>query len=391
MAKLTRARAEERAAALQAEYAAWQARAEVEGQDALSLRRLIGRARALLRQARRLEGTSGRAVAARVSQQIATFRAAWDALIDVPNGVERAEIDDLTDALLGGEAAAAQRLAARLAGDAPGGHAAAVEVLGLRASFLLGRYARHFAGKPRATRDPYLLADMQRYLSRLVERLAERVPLALDPLLMERIEVLTDQLALWAEESDAIGPARRALPPAGQARALAALSDGLASEWDVQVESYPATTVRARLVKRLVAGMAMVRIELAALTATSLLDDPDAIDALARVEARLAAWRNARVLQRRARRGVTLEARARTLQAEVAESILQWAREISAGADGPAQVVRMGELCDRLQELERQLDKAVRDGAGDASVRLLGYVRARLVDWETAWERATSP
>lgn len=386
MAKLTRARAEERAAALQAEYDAWHARAAEEGHDALALRRLIGRTRALLRQARRLGDTSGKVVTARLVQQLDTYRDAWTALMDAPGAIEAAEIDSLTDALLRGEAAAAERLAAGLVEGADAAEAAEVEALGLRASFLLGRYARHFAGRARVTRDALLLEDMQRYLTGIVERLVLRLTLHLEEPLMERIEVLTDQLSLWAEEAEGIGPMRLALPPRERMRALAELGDGLAREWEAQVDGYPAMTVRARLVKRLITAMEYVRVEQAALNATELLDEPDADAALLRTVERLAGWRERREQLRAGRRGATLEGRARALQAEVAECILQWAREVTGAAHSPERLVRMGELCDRLQELERQLDKATREGAGDASVRLLAYARARLIEWETAWE-----
>ncbi|TNF23642.1 MAG: hypothetical protein EP329_26935 [Deltaproteobacteria bacterium] len=388
MAKLTRARAEERADALQAEFDAWQEHAEDLGPDALALRRLIGRARALLRRVHRLDDPAGRALTERLNDQLGAFRGAWSALERSGNGANAAELDSLTQALLRGEPEAGDALAERLVVSEAETTSADIETLGLRASFLFARYARHFAGKPRASRDALMLGDMERYLSSMVERLVLELTLHLQDALMKRIELLTEQLAIWALEQEQIGPAREALPPRERLHALAELTDGLAAEWRVQVAQVPGSTVRPRLVKRLLKALELVRIDVDALAATELPDDLEARELLARVVELQDAWLTRKDELAAQRRRSSPMVRARALQAEVAECILQWAREITGGAHGPDRVTRMGELCDRLQELERQLAKAVHDGANDTTERLLGYARARLVEWELAWEQA---
>jgi len=393
MAKLTRARAEARAAALEAEFTAWRARAEEdEDQDPLALRRLIGRTRGLLRRTRRFADAGGRALSDRIRAQLAAYREAWSDFAGDSGDLELAEIDDLTDALLRGESDAVERLVSGVAGEGgtPDAHAAEVEALGLRASFLLGRYARHFAGRPRASRDAHLLSDLERYLTKMVERLVIELTLHMDDALMERIEVLTDQLAIWAEEQEVIAPTREALPPREQLHALAELCRGLAAEWRVQGGDYPVATVRPKLVKRLVTALDLARIEVESLAATELIDDPEARALVTEVNARLERWREHRARLAEARKRVTPTLRARGLQAEVAECILQWAREVTGGAHDPERIVRMGELCDRLQELERQLERVVRDGANEATARLLAYARARLMEWELAWDKASA-
>lgn len=389
MPKLTRARAEERADALQAQFDAWQARAEEAESDALALRRVIGRTRALLRRVRRLDDPAGRALADRLGEQLAAYRAAWASLERGGDRVDMAEIDDLAEAAMRGETGAADELIEKLVAAESESTSAEIEALGLRASFLFGRYARHFAGKPRASRDALLLGDMERYLSRMVERLVLELTLHMNDALMGRIELLTEQLGLWSEEQDQIGPAREALPPREQLHALGDLTRELAAEWRVQVGDLPATTVRPRLVKRLLEALELVRVDVDALGATELIDDPEAQDLLAEVTGHQERWLARRAKLSEARRRAVPAVGARALQAEVAECILQWAREVTAGAHDPERVVRMGELCDRLQELERQLDQAVRAGADASSERLLVYARARLVEWELAWEQAS--
>lgn len=380
MSKLTQARADARAASLEAEFQAW-CGADPARRDPGAIERLYARTRGLLRQVRQLGTDRASTLAGELEARLARMRDLSPALTPPkrgPRGPRSGPLVPLPPGL-GGSLEAITELAAD--------HKAEAETLGLRASFLLGRYARHFSGQPRARCDHYLLTDMRGQLGRIMQRMTELVLIHLDVSLTERVELLVDQLGLWSHEIDAIPNARRALRSSARAEELLVLAERHRVEWRVQVGDHPAATVRGGLVKRLLLSHEAVRVELAALAYVSGVDEARVNEAVAAIGDELTRWRATRAALKAARAKLAPEARARGVHAGVTELMLRWAHE------GPgATAALIGELCDRLGELERQLTGIVADDArDDTSARLLAYVRTRLSEWETAWEAASRP
>lgn len=378
MSKLTQARADARAASLDAEFKAW-CEASPEARDPGAIERIFARTRGLLRQVRALGTERSGVLAGELETRMAQMRDLSTAL--APERRRKARRDHGEFVPLGGPGGSPEALA-ELEAD----HKAEAGILGLRASFLLGRYARHFSGQPRPRCDAYLLTDMRGQLGRIMERMTELVLIHLDETLTERVDVLVDQLGLWSHEIDAIPESRRELSSPRRAEALLALAERHRAEWRVQVGDNAAATIRGGLVKRLMIAHEAVRVELAALAYAARVDEARISAAAAAIGEELLAWRATRAELKAARAKTTPRSRARGVQAAVAELMLRWPQ---LSARGALTAETISELCDRLGELERQLTTLVaKDPTDETSARLLVNARARLGEWETAWERA---
>lgn len=378
MSKLTQAGAEARAASLDAEFKAW-CDAAPETREPGAIERIFARSRGLLRQVRALKTERSGVLAGEIETRIARMRELSSALAPERQRKAKRDRGDLLPLPgLGGSPEALAELEAD--------HKAEAQILGVRASFLLGRYARHFSGRSRPRCDAYLLTDMRGQLGRIMERMTELVLIHLDQSLTARVDVLVDQLGLWSHEIDAIPEARRELDSPRRAEALLALAERHRAEWRVQVGDNPPATVRSGLVKRLMTSHEAVRVELAALAYAARVDEARITAAATAIGEDLRAWRATRAELKAARASMTARTRARGVQAEVAEQMLRWAQ---LNAQGGLSADAISELCDRLGELERQLTTLVAKAPDDdTSARLLLYARTRLGEWETAWERA---
>ena len=154
------------------------------------------------------------------------------------------------------------------------GEAGAIEAseLGTRANIVFHRYARHFAGQSRATRDASLLRDMLTELDGIQAEMADlfaRHPL---PGLKSDIEVVGGRQTQFRDELKAVGQARTDASLEAQASALADEANGLFSQYRVHFAGLPRVSRRPELLVRLMGALEEVRDRMAALDSQGLRD-----------------------------------------------------------------------------------------------------------------------
>jgi len=369
---------------LEALLGAWVEELESEGYaDPAILGRLTAKGRGVLRRAQRLEGARGRRIEASARELLGRVRAQSEAhgsgFLDEGFALEL--LDGLTAHGPSGE------LVDALATGGDGAATSPIEIHGLRASFLLAQYGRHFAGQP-------LQACDDRHLAALVKRLAGIMEATTDALegapgavleVTRRLSVMTGIVVAWSEELERIRAAREPLTGRERAMAFGGVARRALRRWAALVAEVPEATVRPRLAKDLVRSLVDVRGELARAAEGELADDPDIGDDLAGLDRDIAAFRERAARIRAAREETEYDTLARLLEGEVAESVLAWAREVDGVAASERDRARMGQLCDRLFELELQIDRLVRRAHTDQRERLLAFARAQLALWERAY------
>ncbi len=157
---------------------------------------------------------------------------------------------------------------ARAAG--PGPYEAAV--LGTRANFLIARYHRHFAGHERQTRDLGLLGelideaeDLQLGMARLVTR-GDQEGLRKD------LEIVSENLAIYRNEREAVGEAQEAGTPQERAGRLAVLANQQFAIYQARFAGRSRLTRRQGLLERMIAELVRVSDAMERLRAAGLTD-----------------------------------------------------------------------------------------------------------------------
>lgn len=234
---------------------------------------------------------------------------------------------------------------------AGGPDAAAAGHLGARANALMGRYGRHFAGHDRRTRDLALLdelieglEDIQRHLARLLSRGA-----AAD--VRGDLEVVTENLAVYVAEREAIVEARAVGNAEQQASLLASLANRQFELYKLHFAGHSRLTRRVGLLDRICAELEGVRAGMSALP----LETEAHRRNLAIVEERLTVYRKESMAVEDTQRAATVFARLEALGRD-ADALLDEYNEHFAGQDRVTRdPAHLSLLCDRVGELELQL------------------------------------
>ncbi|MEZ4268933.1 MAG: hypothetical protein R3F39_21460 [Myxococcota bacterium] len=163
-------------------------------------------------------------------------------------------------------------------------------VLGTRANFLIARYHRHFAGHERRTRDLGLLnelieeaEDLQRGMARLVAR-GNLEGLRKD------LEIVSENLAIYRNEREAVEEAQQAGAAPERAGLLAGLANQQFAIYQARFAGRSRLTRRQGLLERMIAELVRISREMQQLRAAGLTDAGHGrnIDIVAE---RLAGWR----------------------------------------------------------------------------------------------------
>jgi hypothetical protein len=266
---------------------------------------------------------------------------------------------------------------ARAAG--PGPYEAAV--LGTRANFLIARYHRHFAGFERRSRDLGLLIELideaegiQRAMARLVAR-AQVEGLRKD------LEIVSENLAIYRNELEAVTQAQAAGTPPERAGLLAGLANQQFAIYQARFAGRSRLTRRLGLLERMVAELGRVGEQMQKLRAGGLGDAGHArnIDI---VEERLRGWRTELEAIDRAQAEAAAPTRIDALGAEGNRLMAAYDEEFAGQDRATRDPERLSTLADELGDVEAELTALVTRLDLDPQDGPLGLVRDTLFMFE---------
>ena len=268
----------------------------------------------------------------------------------------------------------AERASIGAALEAAGAREVEATELGERANFVFHRYTRHFAGRTRGTRDTGMLTEMIADLDAIATRLDE---LASDvPGLEHDREVVRHNLDLYVQERRRIAAARGAGDLGEQADRLAAAANEVFAAYDAGIQGRPRLIWRPALLDRLIGSLAILSDRMQALQEVGLASDAHDQNRLL-VEERLATYRRERERLESERARTSAEDLAARL-GEEADAILDTYDQQFAGRDRRGvDSALLRSLCDRLDEVERQLTELSRSSCRElpACAKNLALVR----------------
>ncbi len=242
---------------------------------------------------------------------------------------------------------------ARQEGGEPGIQAS---LLGSRANFVFHRYARHFAGQSRSSRDLTLMLDMIAELEAIqgaMQALQSQKPM---PSLQADLEVVAGRLQQFYGERKAIGTGRTDGTQQDQAGALANAANTVFAQYRTHFAGQPRISRRPELLVRLIGALEEIRERMTALQVQGLHDEHNDGN-IATVSNRLATWQQELVAVRAERQKATLATLVADLGTSANAELESYGQHFAGQSRKSRDLKKLRDIVDRLDEAERQMTR----------------------------------
>ncbi|GAC1354297.1 MAG: hypothetical protein NVSMB47_07560 [Polyangiales bacterium] len=258
--------------------------------------------------------------------------------------------------------------------------------LGAQANLVFARYRRHFAGKPRPTRDLGLLAEMVEDLTKIQTRMRTlamgKEPSQVDP----DLDVVAGNLKMYVAERGEIVDARNAGTPEEQADVLAECANLQFQVYQDHFADKARLTRRPELLQRLIDNLKQIKDRMAGLKKAGLVSASNDRN-VEIVQTNLEMYDRELKEIRKARAGVKLADLMGNLGG-AANDVMNEYQENFAGKDRATRDLDLlGKLCDQLGELLRQMTALGRAEKNENNVRNMGITVDNLVMLEAEYEQ----
>jgi len=249
-----------------------------------------------------------------------------------------------------------------------------------RANRVFERYARHFAGADRSTRDWRLLEELVRELEDVRGHMKVVAGRGVETTGRD-LETVEDQITLYTEEIDNIRQAQRSGTPEERANRLAALANLQFQLYRNHFAGKPRTTRRPGLLERMRDNLADYRDQMKALRSSGLQMKANG-DNIEIVEQNLEMYENELTQIVAARDEVSVSDLAGMLGG-AANGVFEEYREFFAGKDRRTRDLdRLSALCDELAEIAGQMQEISDNLELDSNEKNLGIVSERRATYE---------
>jgi hypothetical protein len=248
------------------------------------------------------------------------------------------------------------------------------------------RYSRHFAGKPRPTRDLGLLEEMiaaERLRKDELERIAARHEAGWRA---DSIEAMQKGIDLYTSERAAVLDARKQLSIAERAQVLATCANNQFSLYRAHFEGQARRTRRAALLERLLVQLEDIAAGMEAAQRGGLVSDAN--------QGNVQKVRD-RIAHHRAELGKVKQARATTRPGELSGALGDEAnnlfKEYRAGFAGKSRAQvdpdALSDICDKLYMVARNMEGLAAETGIDLAEKNLAITIDNLKAYEREWSR----
>lgn len=259
-------------------------------------------------------------------------------------------------------------------------------VLGTRANIVFHRYARHFAGQSRSTRDGTLMADMIEQLLGIqgdMQALLARKP-GLQQV-KDDLGVVAGRIQQFEEERRNIGAAQSDGTRDQQATGLAGTANNLFAQYRGNFADLPRVTRRPERLARMIEALTQVGERMKALQQQGLADEHNDRN-IAIVAERLAAWQSELTAIRAERQKSTPATLASDLGSAANAEFEAWRQHFAGQSRKTRDLNRLRDILDRLDDVERQMQRLEEVHGRADNRRNLEIVRDTLVTYIGEWE-----
>lgn len=257
-----------------------------------------------------------------------------------------------------------------------------------RANFVFARYTRHYAGQNRQTRDLALLGEMVADLKQIDKRMTSLLADTKGKELESDREIVRSNLAMYQKEIEAIEKAQREGTAEDQASVLATVANEQFQAYQTHFAGKSRISRRPALLVRIVDTLKKTKARMEALKAEGVTTEWNDKN-IGIVTERLGVYEGELTEIRKVRQGVAMT----QIMAELGGAANQVFEEYRAAFAGKnrAQVDRalLGQLCDRLFELLRQMDELALAEASEMNDRNIEVVVDQLSLFESEFDQVS--
>lgn len=253
------------------------------------------------------------------------------------------------------------------------------------ANFVFGRYMRHFAGQDRSTRDVALLGELVDDLRQIDKRMTQILSEKKSADFEKDRQVVRDNLKQYQDEIELIEQAQKAGTPEEQASALANVANSQFAIYQTHFAGEPRVSRRPALLMRVVGTLKKTRERMVALKEGGLsveFNDKN----ISVVEDRLGVYENELAEVRKIRQATPMT----EIMGELGGAANKLFDEYRSNfADKPrtqADLTRLGNICDKLSEIRRQMVEMSWAEDSDMNSRNLEIVTEQLAMFESEYE-----
>lgn len=269
---------------------------------------------------------------------------------------------------------------------AAGPNVKAAARLGTRANLVFGLYRRHFAGHSRSTRDLALLDDIIEQLRAIGGQLrdllaAERIAIAED-----HAGVVERQIEMYVSEAEQIRSAQDGASGSDRTGILASVANQQFTMYRAHFAGKPRVSRRPQLLERIVGTLDGIAPQMQA-----LIDSGEGVDTntknLGIVKERAGAYRAELANVEQARQNASVFELIDALGQAANAVFEEYAQHFAGQSRETRDLTLLTTLCDRLQELERQMTQIGAAYDHPMNDRNLGIVQDTALTYQSEWDR----
>ena len=253
------------------------------------------------------------------------------------------------------------------------------------ANFVFARYARHYAGQNRATRDLALLAEMVEELKGIQKRMSGLLEEKNVSDFGRDLEVVRAALTQYTSELKEIDKAQKSGTTEEQAGLLATLANEQFATYQTHFAGQSRVSRRPALLMRVIDSLKAVKARMTALKAGGLGEEYHEKN-ISIVNERLAVYETELGEIRKARQGTGLPDIMGNLGNAANELFEEYRKGYADKNRGAVDHEKLGQICDRLAEVKRQMRDLSRAEQNEMNERNLEIVVSQLSMFETEYE-----
>ncbi len=253
------------------------------------------------------------------------------------------------------------------------------------ANFVFARYGRHFAGQNRATRDMAVLAEMIEELKAVQKRMTALLEEKNVADFARDLEVVRQAMTQYTSELKEIDKAQKMGTPDEQAGLLATLANEQFAVYQTHFAGQSRVSRRPALLMRVVDSLKSIKARMDKLKKAGLNEEYHDKN-IGIVAERLAVYETEVAEIRKARQGTTLPDIMGSLGTAANELFEEYRSGYADKNRANVDHTKLGQICDRLGEIKRQMRDMGRAERNEMNERNLDIVVAQLSLFETEFE-----
>lgn len=257
------------------------------------------------------------------------------------------------------------------------------------ANLVFSRYTRHFAGKDRSTRDLGLLGELVDELKQIDKRMGQLLEETPSSEFDRDRKVVRDHLAQYQSEIDLIDKAQKSGDAAQRASVLATLANSQFALYQAHFAGEPRVSRRPALLMRIVSSLKKIHETMVQCRDGGLELDFNTKN-ISIVEDRLKIYETELAEVRKVRQATSMTDIMAELGSAANKLFDDYRRHFAEKPRTQVDLELLGNICDKLAEIRRQMSEMARAEENEMNSRNLEVVTDQLVMFEGEYEAVVS-